>query len=505
MVILAAAVTTKTGKALLSRQFVDISRVRIEGLLAAFPKLMGSEKQHTFIETDTVRYLYQPLESLYILLVTNKSSNILEDLETLHLLAKIVPEYSRVLEEKEVVKNAFDIVFAFDEAVAMGYKERVNLQQIKHFTTMESHDEIRHNLEQKNKMNQAKREAEQQRKKIEKKKNEERRAGLGGADYHGTAGLGGSGYGAGMSIPKSMDPVVETKKETPKVEPKFSKGMRLGKGPGAKTAAYTQILKEENVQESAVEASTKGGISQIVESPLANEKVKIIISEKLVLVSQNDGGLENMEIKGELIINVFDNSCTKVKVQVSQGENKDFQFKAHPNMDKNMYSNDNVLALKDNKAYPIGVASSILKWRYVSKDEKMIPLTINVWPSSSGGQTTVPVEYEKHCDFDLVDVVVAIPIPGPAPVVGEIGVGSTDFDSKKGVLFWRIPLIDDSNKSGSMEFNVPNAPNSAFFPVQVDFRSNQTYCAIQVVQVNGDQTVDFASDVSLSVEQYEIQ
>jgi len=88
MVILAAAVTTKNGKALLSRQFVDISRVRIEGLLAAFPKLMGSEKQHTFIETDTVRYLYQPLETLYILLVTNKSSNILEDLETLHLLAK---------------------------------------------------------------------------------------------------------------------------------------------------------------------------------------------------------------------------------------------------------------------------------------------------------------------------------------------------------------------------------------------------------------------------------
>jgi len=70
--------------------------VRIEGLLAAFPKLMGSGKQgagtvqHTFIETDAVRYVYQPLEGLYMLLLTNKSSNILEDLETLHLLAKLV-------------------------------------------------------------------------------------------------------------------------------------------------------------------------------------------------------------------------------------------------------------------------------------------------------------------------------------------------------------------------------------------------------------------------------
>ncbi len=75
---------------------MDISRVRIEGLLAAFPKLMGSGRQgagavqHTFIETESVRYVYQPLESLYMLLLTNKSSNILEDLETLHLLAKIV-------------------------------------------------------------------------------------------------------------------------------------------------------------------------------------------------------------------------------------------------------------------------------------------------------------------------------------------------------------------------------------------------------------------------------
>jgi hypothetical protein len=39
-----------------------MTRVRIEGLLAAFPKLVGAGKQHTFVETEAVRYLYQPLE-----------------------------------------------------------------------------------------------------------------------------------------------------------------------------------------------------------------------------------------------------------------------------------------------------------------------------------------------------------------------------------------------------------------------------------------------------------
>lgn len=74
----------------MSRQFVDMSRIRIEGLLAAFPKLVGSGKQHTFVETENVRYVYQPMENLYLLLVTNKQSNILEDLETLRLLSKLV-------------------------------------------------------------------------------------------------------------------------------------------------------------------------------------------------------------------------------------------------------------------------------------------------------------------------------------------------------------------------------------------------------------------------------
>lgn len=119
MVVLSAAISTKNGKTLLSRQFVEMTRIRIEGLLAAFPKLLGSDtKQHTYVETESVRYLYQPLDNLYLLLITNRASNIVEDLETLRLLSKVVPDVAGAannISEEKITEKCFDLIFAFDE------------------------------------------------------------------------------------------------------------------------------------------------------------------------------------------------------------------------------------------------------------------------------------------------------------------------------------------------------------------------------------------------------
>ena len=210
--LLAAAVCTRSGKALLSRQFVEMTKARIEGLLAAFPKLMpAGVKQHTFVETDSVRYVYQPTEKLYVLLITTKTSNILEDLETLRLFARVVPEYCRSMDETEILENAFQITFAFDEIVALGYRESVNLAQIRTFVEMDSHEEkvyqaVRQTQEREAKQKMREKAKELQRARMETAKRGGASSGGFGSDNPARSMGSSSGVYTGVSVDTPAEP-----------------------------------------------------------------------------------------------------------------------------------------------------------------------------------------------------------------------------------------------------------------------------------------------------------
>jgi hypothetical protein len=92
MVVISASICNKNGKILIARQFIPITKIKLEEYIANFPKLIdqSSGKQSNFIETDQIRYVYQPMEKLFLVLITLKNSNIIEDIEVIRQMQQVV-------------------------------------------------------------------------------------------------------------------------------------------------------------------------------------------------------------------------------------------------------------------------------------------------------------------------------------------------------------------------------------------------------------------------------
>ncbi|ERN13655.1 hypothetical protein AMTR_s00049p00109690 [Amborella trichopoda] len=531
MVVLAASIITKTGKALVSRQFVDMTRIRVEGLLSAFPKLVGIEKQHTYVETENVRYVYQPIESLYLLLVTNKQSNILEDLETLRLLSKLVPEYSPSLDEEGICKMAFELIFAFDEVICLGHKENLTVPLVTKYCEMESHEEKLHLLVRQSKINDTKDKMKQKASEIDKSKIEKSRGDKGGLTSLNSSGLGrldngfskmgisgggGGGFGSGsihgldvdLEYPKPKGP---SSVDAPAHAPAKGLGMQLGKT--QKTNRFLESLRAEG-EVILEDVSANTSLSKVSAAVVPTDPVTLCIEEKINVTLKRDGGLSNFEVQGTLSLQILNRDDGFIQVQIDTGDNAGLQFKTHPNINRELFSNQNILGLKDpSRPFPTsqtGDAAGVglLKWRMQSTNESLVPLSINCWPSVSGGETYVSIEYEASSQFDLHNVLILIPLPAlrDPPNVRQVD-GEGSYDPRRSCLVWSILLIDSSNRNGSMEFVVRAADSSAFFPINVEFTSARTFAEVTVVQIialKGGAPPKHSSRVQLLTDNYQV-
>ncbi len=76
-------------------------------------------------------------------------------------------------------------------------------------------------------------------------------------------------------------------------------------------------------------------------------------------------------------------------------------------------------------------------------------------------------------------------------------------------LTWIIPSIGSDNKSGTLEFSVPELDSDAFFPLQVTFEAKETLSQISITavqQAEGEGAdVMFAADTQVSVESYTVE
>lgn len=512
-----------------------------------------------------------PKQSMYLLVITNKSSNILEDLDTLRLLAKLVPDYAHPIDDDGVAAAAFDLLFAFDEAVSLGHREAVTPAQVRAACEMESHEERLHKMVIESKVADTRDLMKRKAAEIERAKLEQRvgggsqsgggqgmmpptpqMGGGGGSGSYGGGGLGGGfggggggggfaaapdvgGFGGGQQQPA---PAASSRGGAAAAGgagrgPK--KGLRLGAaaaaasvadaggggggaggapagarggGGGSRLAVSLRAEGEEIAEEAPTSAADGGGAASSSHAhrarddassfpaPASGEPLTVALDERVSASLSRDGGLEApLEVQGTLSLAVHDEAAARVvlSVDTSTSDSSDstlqWQFKTHPNIDKAAYASSGQLRLKDaGRPFPRGTPLGVLKWRAQSSDESALPVTINCWPSVSGAETFVNIEYEcgpSASRFDLRDLTVSIPAPGPPASVPSLD-GEWRYDARGRALLWTIELVDDANRSGSAEFVFPaaQAPPGSFFPVDVSFRvEGATMCPLKVVGV----------------------
>ncbi|PGH26531.1 hypothetical protein AJ80_01845 [Polytolypa hystricis UAMH7299] len=513
-VVLAASICTRGGKAVLSRQFREIARSRIEALLASFPKLADSGTQHTTVEQDNVRFVYQPLDELYIVLITNRQSNILQDIDSLHLFAQVVTSICRSLDEREIIRNAFELLSAFDELVTMGYRENLTLTQIKTFLEMESHEERIQEIIERNKELEATEERKRKAKQLELQRKEAARSGRGMTPRTPTYPV--YTQPARPSVPETYDTYEAEKKKTfAKAIPTRGKGMQLGKKSKA-TDIYEKVrgdlgpeAEESPLMSPAAPASENFGSSR-PSLALDREPVHITVAESVSAKLSRDGALKSYEIKGDLQLRITDPSFTKVKLDLIANPSNGAQFRTHPNVDKALFTNSKVIQLKDTtKRFPANNSIGVLRWRVAGTDDSdVLPITFTVWVNRGSDTTTVTVEYELTGSSSLQDVVVTIPFGSIEPIV-------TTFDSTYEVtgdsMDWTIGSVDESNATGSFEFESsdPNGDENEFFPMSVRFNKTTPFIDVDVTGVSllemEGEPVSFSKEIKTVADGYVIE
>ncbi|KAI9709104.1 MAG: hypothetical protein M1820_003550 [Bogoriella megaspora] len=517
MVVLAASICTRGGKAVLSRQFREMQRSRIEGLLASFPKLADSGTQHTTVEQENVRFVYQPLDELYMVLITNRQSNILQDIDSLHLFAQVVSSICKSLDEREILRNAFELLSAFDELVTLGYRENLTLSQIKTFLDMESHEERIQEIIARNKELEASEERKRKARQLEMQRKEMARSGRSSIQAR-TPTYPTYTPPPQPAVQDSYDSYNAEKNKTfNKPLTTRGKGMQLGKK--TKSGGVFEQVRGDLGPEAEADAPliTNTPVTAAPKTPatatrtsttLDREAVHITIAEAISAKLSREGNLETFEVKGDLQLRITDPSLAQVKLNLNIENSKGAQLSAHPKVDKALFRDARAIQLTDaSKGFPTNNAIGVMRWRLAAKagEAGEPPITFTVWVNNSGDNNyNITVEYDLSGGDSLSDLTVTIPYATTEPSVSSFdAVYEVSGDS----IDWTIGGVDDENPNGSFEFEAQAESEAEFFPMNVRFSKSKPFVDVDVSSItllSMGEDVSFSKDVKSVAENYQI-
>ncbi|KAJ1610706.1 coatomer complex delta chain [Cryptosporidium canis] len=517
MVVFSASIVSNR-KILLSRQFVEMTRGDVETYLNRFIKKIEQfclSNEYTYMEIDNIRFIYQAIDSIYLILMTPLSSNIIEDMDSLQLFCQVLYDCCNnppPITEELIADNCFEVIFAFDEIISFGYKESINLSQIKTCLEMESQEEKLHKMIRQNKENEEKERRRHIANKLDKERSSNETFGQsnyipttsnnnivksslsGIAAFAESVGVGKIAKSVGIGPIKnairgdnpgmsSHDLLSANCKSFGKFASESSsaqpinapgKGMLLGKKKPNTEFKQNTDFSSSIGEKSYVDTKLQDNIGNEVD--IAHfEDDSSVIEEKIEFMLNLDGTIQSkIEIQGTFQITLSSEAFPEYSIT----EDPRFQFKTHPNLDKEKFQKYGKLILKEgiSRTLPINTLMPLVKWRPSTKFQNCpfeIPFSFSCWPIDSGdGLTNITIEIEPQ--QLITDFILKIPVTSISTYNVNVGL----FEQIEGNYHWNAPQLSPS-ETAVLELST-NQPH--FLPINICVSTSQSVCKVGIMK-----------------------
>eukprot|EP00771_Trimastix_marina_P004123 gnl/Trimastix_PCT/860.p1 GENE.gnl/Trimastix_PCT/860~~gnl/Trimastix_PCT/860.p1 ORF type:complete len:569 (+),score=96.27 gnl/Trimastix_PCT/860:108-1709(+) len=497
MVVVCCGILQKTGSVIFSRNFLAMESQVTQSWFSAFPSL-SQQSEHSVFETEEVRYCCHQIQPFYLVMVTTRTSNIIQDLECMRTMVRIVQDQVQMaalsITEKALKQCQFDIMAGWDEEISSGYPNNLTVDEIDKNIAMISYEEEHYKRMQKEREKNAK-------KALQRKMSEFSEQNQGRIGGHvgqmsishvphsrpDTYGAAASRMGAGPSRELGHSSASASRAAAP-VRPQV-RGLKLRRAEKPRENLVEELKHEVSNPDST--AATAPQAPAPVGEPAPDLPVVIVANENLHCTLHPNGRVASMKVVGEIKLTVRDPAATHLTVRTRRGVNTGVTFQKHPNLHADDWRSQGIM--RNAKPFPLHSAVPVVRWDTESGVSRDVPLVVSVWVENDGHLT---IEYELKEDIPLTDVAIMIHCAGVdarGPDV-KLTAGSYRFDSDSETLFWQHDLIDASNASGTLEITVPQSALEELYPIPFAFNSERMLCDIDIegVSTESGESVPFA-------------
>lgn len=288
--------------------------------------------------------------------------------------------------------------------------------------------------------------------------------------------------------------------------------MQLGKK-NKTTDAFKQIQGDVPVDETPLVPVTQSTPAPKAQADgrasVSGDAIHITVAESISAKLSREGQLKTFSVKGDLQLRITDPALTKVKLDLQAYPSHGAQFRTHPNVDKAIFNSAKRIQLRDaSRGFPTNNSVGVLRWTASARDDDVdvLPITFTVWVNKGDSNNyTVTVEYELTGGDSLQDVSVTMPYSTSEPAVSSL---DAMYEVGGDSLEWTIGPVDDSNSSGSFEFEAQADEEAEFFPMKVTFSKSTPFVDVDVTSVtlvDEGEPMAFSKDIKSVADSYLIE